>query len=128
MTTKVPSLLVRDSQVIHPRLSTSNTDPDCILCDEELDRDERDESLPTSVEMPGLTVESASTLLYDSIEEYQTRLLVVEPGPFGSQLKAQLHTGYIVHQSGIVIHEWKQRVPIQLSHIHGFRKNFRTVF
>jgi hypothetical protein len=110
MTTKVPSLSVRDSPVIHHRLSTSNTDPDCSLCDGELDRDERDESLPDSAEMPGLTLESASALLYDSIEEYQTRLLVLEPGPFGSQLKAQSHTGYIVHQSGIVIHEWKQRV------------------
>ena len=49
--------------------------------------------------------EDARWLLYGEIKEWQTRLLALEPGPFGSDLIGELLVVDTVNLSGVVLHE-----------------------
>lgn len=57
-----------------------------------------------------LTREEACAKLYGGIKEWQTRLLVLEPGPFGSELVVSLPTVDVVNLSGAVLHDQQERV------------------
>ena len=69
-----------------------------------------DPPLPPTPRALPLSRKEACTRLYKAIKPWQTRLLVVEPSEFGSDIFADLVVVDIVHLYGAVLHERQEHV------------------
>ena len=88
----------------------------------------RDPTLPMFPNFPSIAREGACNQLYGRIGEWQTRILILEPGRFGTELVAQLAVADMIYLSGIVLHEAQKRVEFTaLSYTWGAAVFPRTV-
>lgn len=69
----------------------------------------RDPPLPQALDSAPLTRAEASARLYTPIKEWQTRLLRLHSGEYGTSISADLSVVDITHLSGAVLHEQQQR-------------------
>ena len=69
-----------------------------------------DPALPQPEDSLPLTHAEACVRLYGTINPWQTRLLVIEPGNFGTSISASLVVVDLVYSSGAVLHERQHRV------------------
>lgn len=82
-----------------------------------------DPPLPLPQNSLVFTREEACARLYTSIKPWQTRLLQVQPGQFGTVIVASLHVIDITHLSGAVLHSEQQQIQfVALSYTWGAAK------
>ena len=66
------------------------------------------------------TRDEACQQIYTPIQEWQTRLVVLEPGTFGTGLTAMLAVVDVVYMPGVILHDQQQRVQyMALSYTWG---------
>lgn len=69
-----------------------------------------DPALPTAPATSVTSRRDACSKLYSKISQWQTRILILEPGVFGSELEARLVVADIVRLPGVVLHEVQELI------------------
>ena len=68
------------------------------------------EPLPFEPEYDGPSQAEAAKTLYEPLEDWQIRVLAIQPGIFGDPLISNLHAADMLYDRGVLIHGTKQRI------------------